>query len=267
MKSINLILAIAFFSAAISSSGEINAENFDIKVPKTVSFLDAAAGTQLRMVDGKFEARKDGKYSASNLPESLQKISVSGSSNEIILGAPATVDDYVLVDARKINNDNRTPTAAAFINGSIIAILENRVFVGSGVETHFAVFSRNGDFRKIAEFKLRENPYNLCLNNAYAVSSNLVAILLRSSRHPYINALVFFDISRSDAVGYREFSRIQYLPNQHSIWLAQEVPNCVNLMDAVRDAEQHAVIIPLFNGGKLNQAFSETDALEAVVYK
>jgi hypothetical protein len=264
MKSIHIVPFLFIFLVATAFGANDEGIASNVKVPKTVTFLPMPVGSRVRVVTGVLEELGAGGYAASNLPVSIQMLLNTGKPVEMILGTPALVNDYTEIDARRINNNNRVPTAAAVINDGIVAVLENRVRGGTGVETHFSVFARDGDFHKVSEFRLRDNLYNLYLSQAYAVSPTLLAIVLTASRNPYVKALLFFDVRLGKPVGYSEFSRMQYLPDRQSIWMAEEVPNCDNLAEALQDAEKRASVIPILKNGKLNSAFSETEELVEV---
>jgi len=84
-------------------------------------------------------------------------------------------------------------TVGAIVDGKTILVVEKRVVVAAhDVETHYLLFSHDGGFAKMAEFKLAENPYNLYLDNAYPVGKEILAIILSGSRQPYVNAIMFF---------------------------------------------------------------------------
>jgi hypothetical protein len=236
-----------------------------VKYPTDVVFLSVPTGAKVKLADGGFQISQGGQFIPLNLSEA-QKETSAQSEARFILGSPALITKVGSIDVSSINENNKRATEAALVDGKVIAVVEKRVqlFPSRSVETHFMVFRHDGGFEKLSEFKLVENPYNLYLDQAYALGKDLVAIILRSSRHPYVNAIVMFDTSKSQAIGYREFSDMQYLPRTNSIWIAQSVPNCDNLAEAVADAHQQASVFPIFKGGKLNSAFCETAELEAV---
>lgn len=269
MRTIRFILLIATCGFQLRMSADQENSGLEIRFPTKVTLLSVPVGAKVRIRAGMFELSRAGQYSSSNLPEAVQRELKPGPANEFILDSPAVVDEYGCIDARSINNNNRLPTAVALVGGKVVAILEKRVALLSArkVETHFTVFTHDGEFRRIAEFKLVENPYNLCLDQAYAVSSTLAAILLRSSRHPYVNAIVLFDLSQAKVIGYNEFSNMRYLPKSNAIWMAQSVANCDNLTEAVGDAAQRAEVFPILKNGKLNSELSDTTEVESISSK
>ena len=71
-------------------------------------------------------------------------------------------------------------------------------------------------------FRLRENIYNQYLDELWAINEQTLAIVMRSSRHPGINTLLFYDLSRNEIVGMREFSKFQSLTSrEHFGWHRQ----------------------------------------------
>lgn len=232
-----------------------------LRVPKVIKFYDVPAGTRALVENGSFVARQtDGQYSKDELPESLKGVPPSP-DNCIILGAPATVTKYLDVDASQVDHGGSTPTVGVLVKSHVILVTERRVKTGDAVETHFLVYSFEGGLKQIAEFKLKDNVYNVRLDEAYAFSPAGIGIVLRSSRHPYMNALIVFDIDKARVAGYTEFSLLQYMAKENGLWCVDSVANTVEREQEVDELSRKTKVLPIYKNGALNKDIFEAESL------
>lgn len=177
-----------------------------------------------------------------------------------ILGAPAVVLRSVQIDVSAIAADRR-PIRGCFNGGALIFVHENRVPLHDEIITEFEIFAYKDKFDRLASFKLKENLYNMSLMEAWCLGGRYLFLSLSSSRHPYENALAIFDLTERIPAGYREYSKIQYLPNDDALWVVDPVPNSDNIAEALAALEQRAKAIPIFTNSHLNPLFGDPTEL------
>jgi hypothetical protein len=276
----NQILLVILTIFAVSQT-TATAQMETLECPASVQFLNRTS----EPVEGRYTVRSGEilleDITGNQTPSPLGSLDGANSSTytgdvETILGAPVFVisKQSILI-----------PQSLRDVSGMIVAAAQEQYtyFVKSRrlpissespaplskiatMESRFIVCRQQlGQLEEIGAFSFQDNVYNQYLSEVWPVSSSVLAIVTRSNRHPKLNTLFLFDVTKRKVVGMREFSVFQYLPATASVWIAQSVANCDNIEEVFAEARSKAQVFQLFDDKGISRDFQALDGIEGDV--
>jgi len=231
-----LTLTIIFLSNNANSDTNAPLKPFNITYPTAIEYLKIPQNSinhDFRIENGDIVELIDGKWIANKNDAVLKAVkNISSGEGVFILGSPAVIKQQATLDVSSINQD-RLPVRGAKINDGVFLVREERVKDNNDFIPEFTIYKYDKSILEISKFRLKENPYNLSLENMWPLNSDMAAIVLKSNRNPYINTLLIYDIKRQCIVGMREFSEIAFNPETYSLLTVDSLPNSSNIKDAL----------------------------------
>jgi hypothetical protein len=228
-----------------------------------VIFLKIAPGT----FSGRFLFRNgqaysedaEGKFTLPIPMDSAATQSIDETDGSFILGAPAVVTKLGQIEVSSLLSNGQGVVRVADTSKGIRLVREDRerTSVNDEMTTRFTVFaSKPSGFSPLGRFSILDNVYNQYLDEIWPIDDRLLVIVTRSSRHPGLNSLFLYDLNDNAIAGKRQFSVLQYLPEQKAFWLIRSIANCANFDDVLADARVHSMTEPVYRGGTISDVFS-----------
>lgn len=157
--------------------------------------------------------------------------------------------------------------ALGFVDNQIIEVGRKLVRGDSGLLPEFSVFVRNlnqPEPTNLGSFRILEDAFQYRLASVSSLSGSLIGIIA-STEHADVNALVIFDVTQRQPIGYLPFSEFRYLPYENAFWAAPPVTRARAGLDenALAEARAQGRVIPIFVDGKLNPELAESDLFAA----
>jgi hypothetical protein len=229
-----------------------------VLLPQEIYFINYPVEGDIRKNEYNiFEVFSEKKWQALPMEGFHERKDLTSLRAEFILGTPAVILKEIKIDASKVNENGNYPTkGVANHNGLQAVVVNKRKSIDGEIVSFFSVYNAKNKLDLIGTFRLNENPYNLILGGTYFLNERYLVITLWSSRHCYINSLIFFDMITKKAIGYNEFSVMQYFPKKQVFWLAAPIPNSINIEEVFKFNRKHAKFIPIFENNILSREFS-----------